>query len=284
MVFGIDDAIIAAGITAAGAGIAGGMSMSGTHSQNKANRRMAREQMAFQERMSNTPYQRARRDMEAAGLNPMLAYSQGGASTPGGSSGGGSSASASGNPVMQNVAGAGMQVALASAQGAAALTGLDKTRADTELVRAETRKKDLEAATEAGMPAYYRQQIATSASSAQHLDRMRETLEALLPYVPQRERESISNVIASTYEHNAGAELKNQEKYNLQQSLPGVRAKSSLLGLQLPEARAYADFYNSQAGRSAPFLDLGMKGLSSAVGVSNAFQRNRFNNFVIEGK
>lgn len=41
----------------------------------------------FQRDMSNTQYQRATADMKAAGLNPMLAYSQGGAGTPSGSAG-----------------------------------------------------------------------------------------------------------------------------------------------------------------------------------------------------
>lgn len=50
--------------------------------------------MAYDTAMSNTAYQRATKDMEAAGLNPMLAYTQGGASTPTVSAPSGSAASA----------------------------------------------------------------------------------------------------------------------------------------------------------------------------------------------
>jgi len=72
-------------IGAIGSSLLGGLfGSSGAKKQNQAQIQSAREQMDFQERMSNTAHQREIKDLEAAGLNPILSAKLGGASSPGG--------------------------------------------------------------------------------------------------------------------------------------------------------------------------------------------------------
>lgn len=102
----------------------------GQRDANETNYRIAKEQMEFQERMSNTSWQRSVADMRAAGINPLMSVYKGGASTPAGAS-----------AHMENE----MAIPASSAQGMARRVGeimalqaqINKVRADTRLVDAE---------------------------------------------------------------------------------------------------------------------------------------------------
>lgn len=91
---------------------------------NAMNMRLSREQMQFQERMSNTAHQREKADLIAAGMNPILTATGG----PGASSPGGASATMIAPEFTSPLKGAG-EAALGAMQTVAALKN---SQADTE--------------------------------------------------------------------------------------------------------------------------------------------------------
>lgn len=134
--------LVAAGLaSAAGSVIGAGLDYFGQKKANKANISSAREQMDFQERMSNTQYQRTMEDMRLAGLNPILAAKLGGAGTPPGASvvsqsetGGASQhvgkASSSASEAMR------MQADIANIKASTALSGVLARKAENEITNA----------------------------------------------------------------------------------------------------------------------------------------------------
>ena len=111
---------IEAAIAAGGSILGGLIGARGQASANRTNLKIAREQMAFQERMSNSAYQRSADDLKKAGLNRILALGSP-ASSPQGASATMQNEKAMLAQAVQNAALTAAQVNLTKAQTAKTL-------------------------------------------------------------------------------------------------------------------------------------------------------------------
>lgn len=218
-------------VGAAGSIISGGLNYLGQRQANASNAQQAQQQMEFQADQTSTSYQRGVADMRKAGLNPMLAYSQGGAD-----SGAGASAQ------MQNEMQPGVNSALSAMH---TLQELQSMQAQVDLTEAQSRNVDAQTATELVRPSFVK-------AGTTDLKQSAEQREADIRWQLLRNRLLGETFDAQSSEISSAADLR--------------KAQAAKEKYGLSESRAYSKFWESGYGKAYPYLSAVGEHANSAAG------------------
>lgn len=200
----------------------------------------ADKQMAFQDSQSSTVWQRAVRDMESAGLNPMLAYSKGGNPASGGASASGVGASGSTASAvtanMQNPVLAGAQAASLGATSALSVAQAGKVEAETGGARAQSKMLE--------------------ADVLNYSERLFKEFQ-----LKEETNNKLRGEIAQL--------LKEGELTDARTALEKVR--KVLLDSELPEAKAMASYWSSEWGSRRPYQEDVSRAVGAVRGGASAY-------------
>lgn len=267
--------------------LTGGLSFVGGLMGNQSRQQSASAQMDFQQNMSNTAYQRATADMKAAGLNPMLAYSQGPASTPGG-------ASADMSDVISPAVGTAQTSFRLKQEVENMKAQEDQTKSVTDVNKAQERNIDVDTRLkEAQIPATQQSVVHSQASVGQiqahvaNLEKQNSRIDAeianLVATTPKI-RAEVAQIVADTKYIGAAealarvnarlsdAHISLSKAETLQlKSLLGVKvdlagAELALTRNRIPESEAIKNYFESAYGKASPYIDSVVGNVGSFAG------------------
>lgn len=241
------------------------------------NREEAQKSRDYQTQMSNTQYQRAVGDMQAAGLNPMLAYSQGGAGTPSGAT---ASTSTPSGPTASAGAASGPSASASPARVADTITGaintggmlanlmadLDNKSATNDLIKAQTantKASEYQSMTSAG-----KMETETAFLIRSMDDRLKEVQNSAILQQHKYMLTSFQSDVEQIKRKLITAQISNTEA-----DTQFKRINTQIRNYEASGAKNQSDFENGPIGPIMPYIEAVPKAVSSALGLKRILPR-----------